>query len=98
LRGEQDPLPTAGEEEGFDSEVVAGEHETGRTVTPVQQRQAPHPVEAGEAVGPPFFVGVEHYLRVAIRAKGVADGLELGPQLAKVGDLAVVDDVHKPVI
>ena len=42
--------------------------------------------------GAPLLVGVDDDLGVAVRAEGVAGGLELGAQLAVVVDLAVVDE------
>ena len=83
--------------ERLDAEVVAVQHELAAApVLPgaaqVGDGERPHAVEARGAGGAPLLVGVDDDLAVAVRAEGVAGGLELGAQLAVVVDLAVVDE------
>ncbi len=103
LRREQHP--SAGRTrvvERLDAEVVAGQHEPrpggGSALAQVEDRQCPHAVEAGEAVGPPLEVRVQHDLGVAVGVEGVPERFELRPQLAEVVDLAVVGELHQAVV
>ena len=81
----------------LDAEVVAVQHELAAApilpgAAQVGDGEGPHAVEARGAGGAPLLVGVDDDLGVAVRAEGVAGGLELGAQLAVVVDLAVVDE------
>ena len=98
LRREDDPAVVTRVEEGFDPEVVASEHHPRHRCTLVENRETPHAVETAEAVGPPLRIRVEHHLGVAGRVEGVSRNLQLDPELAKVVDLAVVDDLQLAVI
>ena len=93
--------PRARVVERLDAVVVAGEHQAGLVagvVAQVEDGERPHAVEAGEAVGPPLQVRVQHHLGVARGVEGVAERFELGPQLAEVVDLAVVGELHRAVV
>ena len=98
LGREEHPITVLGVVHGLDAEVVAGEHDPRGLAAEVEQGEAPHAVEAVEAVGVPLRVGVEHDFGVARGVELVAGGLELRPQLAEVVDLAVVRDVDEAVV
>ena len=98
LRREQHAVARLRVVHRLDAEVVAGEHDAGLVAALVEEGDAPHAVEAGEAVGAPLGVGVEDDLGVAGGAEVVAHRFELGPQLPVVVDLAVVGDVDEPVV
>src|SRR5262249_50446819 len=65
---------------------------------PIPDGEGEHAVEAAQALGPPFLVGVQDHLGVAARAEDVAAGLQLGAQVEEVIQLAVVDDAASPVL
>jgi hypothetical protein len=98
LRREDDPAVVPSVKEGLDPEVVAREHHPRHRRTLVENREPPHAVEAAEAIGPPLREGVEHHLGVARGVKGVSRRFQLRAQLAKVVDLAVVDDLQLAVV
>ena len=90
--------PTCGVVQRLDAEVVTGEHEPRPASAPVEDGQRPHAVEAGEAVGAPLGVGVQHTSVSQLVWKVWPSGFELGPQLAEVVDLAVVGELHRAVV
>ena len=94
LRSEHDAAAMTSVEQRLDPEVIARQHEPWRRFALVEDRERPHPVEAAEAIRPPFRVGVEHHLGVAGRVKRVAACFQLCAQFAKVVDLAVVDHLQ----
>src|SRR5438552_14050604 len=64
----------------------------------VPDRHREHPAQAGCERLAVLLVQVEQHLGVAARAESMAGPLELAPQLAVVVDLAVLDDVNRPVL
>ena len=64
---------------------------------PVPEREGEHAVEAGKGVLSPLRQGLQHDLRVGVRAEAPAVPLQLPPQCAEVVDLAVVGEGETPV-
>src|SRR5207302_7375094 len=82
--------------ERLDPEAVAREDEPlPRCIPDRNGEHSAQPLRERIAV---LLVEVEQDLRVAVRAKAMAGALELLSQLAVVVDLAVLDDVDRPVL
>ncbi len=96
LRPEDDALWPIVDVERLDAQPVAGEEEL--LAPPIPDGKPEHAVEPSHAVRSPLLVGVDDRLGVAARAEAVAAGLQLGPQLGVVVDLAVEDDLDRTVL
>jgi hypothetical protein len=83
-------------EERLLAEPVARQDQRAGALVP--QRDPEHPVEPGEAAVAPLLVAVDDHLAVGAGGEAVAPGLEVGPQLAKVVDLAVEHGVQRAVL
>ena len=81
----------------LDSEAVACEHQTSPPCVPDRDcEHAPQTVDEPVAV---LLVEVQQDLRIAVGAEAMAPfPLEVAPQFAVVVDLAVLDDVERPVL
>jgi hypothetical protein len=96
LGRELEPVRRRAVVERLDPEPVARKDEPPPARVP--DRRGEHPAQPfGECVAV-FLVEVEKHLRVAARAKAVAGTLELAAELAVVVDLAVLDDMQRPVL
>ena len=60
----------------------------------IEDGKGEHAAEPRRAGRPPFFVGVDDDLGVAVGLERVAAGLKLGLDLHEVVNLAVVDNHH----
>ncbi len=77
-------------EERLDAQAVAGGEKPALVAVPDEQGK--HADESLKARFAPALVGAQDHLGVGARAEGLAVGLELGPDLGEVVDLAIEDD------
>src|SRR5438876_3485787 len=82
--------------ERLDSETVARKNEP--LSRPIPDRDREHAAKPLGELQPAFLVEVDEDLCITLRAKAVTGGLELLPQLAIVVDLAVLNDVNRPIL
>src|SRR6266498_516392 len=96
LRGEhQIPVRDAVEERP-DAEPISREEHRFRTTIVNRERELP--VQAGQHPRAPLLVRMDEHFRIAAGAEAMPGGLQVGPQLEVVVDLAVVDDEHGAVL
>src|SRR5712692_8878892 len=76
--------------EGLDAHLVT--HEVDSPEARVPESQSEDATEALDGVDAPSLVGLENDLRVARGAEGLAQGLEIAPDLREVVDLPVEGD------
>ena len=98
LRREHKPVVVNGVVERLDPDAVA--HEPQLAGPAVPQRDREHAAEAVEAVDAPLLVRVDDHLGVGVVGAEAmaAEPLELRPQLGVVVDLAVEDELDRPVL
>ena len=94
LGREREPSRADHDVEGLDSEAVARQHQS--ALVPIPHGQAPHAVEALEAICPPALERRKDDLRVALGSKRRSGPLESATQLDEVVELAVVGDDETP--
>ena len=82
-------------EKRLDAEAVAGGEES--AALNVEDREAPHAVEALEAGLAPLGIACEQHLGVGLGMKSMTAALQLASKVAVVVDLAVIDDPQSAV-
>src|SRR6266542_4432593 len=82
--------------EGLDAQPITRREQL--VLARVVDGEGKHSVQASKAVVSPLLVSLEHDFRVALRAKGMYEGLQLPTNLAVVVDLAIVSDPDGSVV
>ena len=96
LRRKQQPAIDLGVIERLDPDPVSGQEQLSSAVVP--EREGEHATQIVDTPRPVFLVQVHDRLGVARRPEPVTAGLEVGPQLGEVVDLAVEDQPHRAVL